>query len=90
MTICKEDNYKKIAAYNLEGKTAKYCLKHKIKDMMNVNSIRCEDEEYKKLANFNYEDKTKPLYCSTHKLDGMINTRSKRCVNKKCRKTTIF
>jgi hypothetical protein len=82
MTICKEDICKKFAAYNLEGETAKYCSKHKIKDMINFNSIRCEDEECKKLENFNYEDKTNPLYCSTHKLDDMINTRSKRCVDK--------
>lgn len=70
---CKDGDCKVQASYNLEGKYADYCEKHKTEEMIKViYNKKCEHEGCKLRPSFNYEGSKNRLYCTTHKLDGMV------------------
>jgi hypothetical protein len=70
---CKEGDCKVQASYNVEGKYADYCEKHKTEEMIKViYGKKCEKEGCKLRPSFNYEGEKSRIYCTAHKLDGMI------------------
>ena len=87
MTRCKNCN--KHANFNVVGKKAIYCSKHKLEDMIDVNNKRCISENCNTQPNFNFLGK-KAIYCSKHKLDGMIDVTNKRCISENCNTCANF
>lgn len=87
-TICKEQNCKKIANYNIDGEDPLYCKKHSKTDMIDVKSKKCKEPECYKQPSFNIDGK-KPLYCKKHKKSEMINVKNNKCVWDDCLKQGI-
>lgn len=80
---CEFEDCGVVPSYALEGEKAKYCNKHKLKDMVNVIVKKCEFEDCRVVASygFKWENFTR---CKKHKLIGMKNSRNKKCEFKNC------
>ena len=64
--------------YNFPGeKIAKFCLKHKLQNMVNILSKKCEYLGCGFAAIFNNKGE-KPRFCATHKLPEMTNMKQSK------------
>jgi hypothetical protein len=83
---CKEGDCIVQASYNLEGKYADYCEKHKTDEMVKVIYDRlCKHKGCDIRPSYNYEGSKNRLYCTEHKLEGMMNLAGKRCFESGCK-----
>jgi hypothetical protein len=81
-TYCIEKDCEIYPSFNYKGFSAKYCLKHKKDEMINVTDNICKDCD--KLASYNFVGTTERLYCTSHKKIGMINLYSFKCKSNFC------
>jgi len=82
---CSSPNCNTRACYNYNGyKFGLYCSKHKLVDMINIETPTCKVDNCNIIALYNYKDKSNAIYCNTHKLENMINIKSKRCIFENC------
>ena len=87
---CVEPTCDKYPMYNYEGEKAKYCVIHKLENMVNVVSKTCIHPNCKKQPVFNVEGQTKGLFCSEHKSENMVDVISKTCVHPNCNTRAVF
>ena len=87
---CVEPTCDKYPIYNYEGEKAKYCVIHKLENMVNVVSKTCIHPNCKKQPVFNVEGQTKGLFCSEHKSENMVDVISKTCVHPNCNTRAVF
>ena len=81
---CSYPNCNTRACYNYNGyKFGLYCSKHKLVDMINIETPTCKVDNCNIIALYNYKDKSNAIYCNTHKLENMINIRKKETVDLK-------
>jgi hypothetical protein len=86
MSICKFENCKTRASYNMEGqKKALYCKEHRKHNMVNVKSKTCIEPNCKTQPSFNIEGQSKALYCCVHKKENMVDVKSKTCIELNCK-----
>jgi hypothetical protein len=84
MAICKFENCKTRACYNVDGQSkALYCSVHKKENMVDVKSKTCIELDCKTIPNYNIEGQ-KPLYCSVHKKENMVDVKNKTCKTPLC------
>ena len=81
---CVEPTCDKYPIYNYEGEKAKYCVIHKLENMVNVVSKTCIHPNCKKQPVFNVEGQTKGLFCSEHKSENMVDVKHKTCKTHLC------
>ena len=67
------------ANFNVKGKPALYCFKHKLDNMINVYKKTCIYDGCTTLPNYNFAGKKGGIYCNKHKLDDMIDVLHKTC-----------
>lgn len=65
------------ACFSHKGEIAKWCVRHKTEQMINIVDVLCL--ECDKRAMVNLPGKTGGIYCMTHAKEGMVNVKSKRC-----------
>jgi hypothetical protein len=87
---CVEPTCDKYPIYNYEGEKAKYCVIHKLVDMIDVKNKRCVQDNCDKHPSYNYQDEKVAKYCFNHKLVDMIDVKNKRCVQDNCDKHPIY
>jgi hypothetical protein len=74
-----------LPSYNYPGeKTAIYCAKHKLDDMINIKSKTCIYEGCNIQPSCNYLGEKTAIYCATHKLYDMVNIKDKKCIFEGC------
>jgi hypothetical protein len=89
--LCEYNNCKTRASYNtISEKTPKYCLAHKLDNMINKRNMNCLYENCMKQPYYGYVDENKKLYCSFHKLENMKNLRDNKCCYENCEITATF
>ena len=71
--------------FNYEGLSKKFCLLHKLENMVDVTHLKCL--LCSKRPTYNYIDEI-PIFCFKHKLENMVNVISKKC--KDCSKIPSF
>ena len=79
--ICEYIDCNTRASYGLINDVRKYCGKHKINNMIDLNNKLCENENCVTRASFNYIGQTKAKYCVEHKLIDMIDVKNKKCMH---------
>jgi len=84
MTICNYKKCDKNSIYNFQGEKPKYCVIHKLVDMIDVKNKRCVQDNCDKHPIYNYQDEKIAKYCFNHKLENMVNVKNKRCVQEIC------
>ena len=73
--------------FNIRGaKKARFCAKHKTKDMVNVKDKTCEKCD--KIPTFNIRGAKKARFCAEHKAEGMVDVINKTC--ELCDKSPTF
>ena len=81
--ICKTDLCTTQASYNLEGKYAEYCDKHKTEDMIKVVFDKlCEFKDCPIRAAYNYIGEKNRRFCASHKKDNMVS--GSNCIQPDC------
>ena len=70
----------KNANYGINKKSQRYCVNHKLDDMVDIISKKCITCNITR-SNFNYSNESKALYCGDCKLNDMIDIKSKKCNN---------
>jgi hypothetical protein len=84
--LCQEGNCKIQPHYNYEGEAkGRFCVSHKLENMVNIKSKTCEHEGCKIIPCYNYEGETKARFCVSHKLENMMNIRDRTCENEGCK-----
>jgi hypothetical protein len=82
--ICEFNDCNTIPIFDIIGGNGRFCIKHKLPNMINIKSKTCEQEGcLKKGPVFNIKGQ-KGRFCEEHKLPEMINVVSKRCKFEDC------
>ena len=68
------------ANFNVKGKSALYCFKHKLDNMINVYKKTCIHDDCGILPNYNVPCEKNGIYCAKHKLSGMIDVKHRKCI----------
>jgi hypothetical protein len=77
--------------FNIIGeKNGKFCSKHKLQGMVDVEHEKCNFEGCMTRASFNKIGEKIGIYCNLHKLEGMINIKSLKCKSEGCNKQPKF
>ena len=86
MPICKFENCKTRASYNVDGQSkALYCGVHKKENMVNVRNKTCIELDCKKQSSYNIDGQSKALYCCVHKKENMVDVKNKTCIEPDCK-----
>jgi hypothetical protein len=87
---CDHDLCFKSPSYNyINEKKPKYCVDHKLENMVDVVNKNCIFQSCSNRAIYNMPDE-KPLYCAAHKTENMIDLINKRCAHLGCTKYPTF
>jgi hypothetical protein len=82
---CESKDCDKQAKFNFEWiKGGRYCVNHKLDNMIDVISKKCAYLGCKKSPIFNHADKIGARFCADHRDDDMIDVVHKRCEFGKC------
>jgi hypothetical protein len=88
---CNYDNCIKQPNYNVVGeKYGKFCVAHKLDNMIDVKHLFCKFEGCKIRPNYNSIGEKKGKFCVSHKLENMINVESKTCKYNGCLKQPSY
>ena len=69
---CEFENCSKQPSYNYPTESvSRYCIDHKLENMINIKSLKCE--KCSKFPSYNYPGETKGKFCKDHKDGNMIN-----------------
>lgn len=82
--VCKNENCKVRATFNLDGLSPEYCVIHKTEEMINTDAKRCEVDDCKTQPTFGYEDDI-ATRCKEHSLEDMIDIKSVLCEVEECK-----
>jgi len=85
MTICKFENCKTIASYNVDGQKPLYCGVHRKHNMVDVKHKTCAESDCKTRPIFNIEGEKKALYCAKHRKHNMVDVKNKTCAEPNCK-----
>ena len=91
MSVCEYSNCKTRPSFNLTGQTkGRFCAKHRLPEMVDVQHKTCESEGCRKRPNYNLAGETKGRFCVEHKEEKMVNVKSKTCESEGCRKLPSY
>jgi hypothetical protein len=80
----------KIAYYNdTIGQRPKYCVDHRLPNMIQVANISRKCESCNKIPIYGFPGE-KSRFCTSHKLPGMVNLSGKKCATKNCLKSASY
>ena len=87
--LCQYKKCETRACFGYKNKEAKRCVKHKLKNMIDVKNKMCEHINCNKRAHFGFKN-NKPRFCKIHKLNNMIDVGHKICENNDCYKRAYY
>ena len=84
LQICAHNGCKTNPLFDFPGGKGKYCVVHKLPDMVDVKHKRCEHEGCPSVNPAFDLLGGRGRFCGYHKLENMVNVKSKKCLAENC------
>lgn len=83
--VCEYENCNIYPTFNYIGQFPRFCVNHKLVDMIDVHSKKCCFDNCTSRPSYNYIGQP-AKYCKEHKLDSMVDVNSRKCKFNNCNK----